>query len=674
MGKNDYQRTDEPFVNPYNFVPLSGTGSPRTDIAKVREEQLFTGCLLCELETKTPLAIPDVQAGTKDGNDHHTYPAMRMNDQPVIPGSSLRGPIRAMYETLTSSCMVTMDPDQLITTRSDLGSFQPCVLKKENGTWRLYKAERIAVVCEPEKDWYKRIDGDYQRFQIVIEGGKKTLKTSSGQKLVFADEVWIEAKGPGHKKAGREVWNGRSVSKIEKKEGTGCYLFLGEHFSKKHAESVFQIKQPQPYESDLIKAALRGLESTLEAYRSETVNRNLGKQHFGYQGYEDAMKKGVLPLWYREKEGVLYLSMAQIGRIAYHSTMKDIAAGYEPCTDRAHLCPACVAFGMVGRESIGSRIRITDALMSEGQDPHTKYETLIELGTPHPSYLPFYSTGRKGYDDQEARIRGRKFYWHNPSAATDPSVYKACNNEKTKRNSTMELIDSGVTFSFKIYYDALTQKQIDMLKWVVTLGANDSDCMYKIGHGKPIGLGSCKIRILKQMERVYAGGSYEYRERNDLVAELPEMMDKAAWDEVEKITAFHACNSIPVKYPYILSRGNEPRPINTAASHNWFSCFKDSNDVLPDIEDIAKDEKRLTAYEHVGFVVGKIYHGRVVGYNDKKTQACVRLDGGREAKVFFRDARAEFGAIDQKLKRNTEIDVVYKGKNDKGFDWWIPRQ
>ena len=611
------------FINPYNFVPLNQVGlfTERINIEEKIEEQkanndLHTGYFICELTAKTPLAIPD-SPGDPGINGHYTYSAYRLNGKHAIPGSSLRGVIRSAYETLTNSCMVTMRPKEHITRRSELGTFQPCVLKKISVTddvtgntrseWRLYRAKRIPLVASPypgSDAGYKRLNENHTNFCIKVGDNGEKYVESDNSKLYYGDEVDITSAAPGHEKNGIEVWGGGHVCNISKAVNTNHYLYLGEIIGNKHAESVFKAEEEAlPYDDRKLKLAVERLEDTLAMYRSPSINRNLesnepDKRHFGYKGYERAKKKKncCIPLWYREANNVLYLSMAAIGRIAYEASVGGVSAehnlskGHRPCRERERLCPACAVFGMVGSNNkykgMGSRIRITDAIVNEESDlkGNFTHKTLKVLGNPRSSYLKFYSTGGGSYDNEGASIRGRKYYWHNPKASKDETIYST--DEKTNLNSSFELIKPETKFTFKVYYDSLSQDQVDMLAWTLTLGGNNSQNMHKIGHGKPLGLGSVKIVITNKTEREWndeTGYNMIPDDHYDSPAE-PGLIDRRGdtFELFRKITNFDNGFTADIRYPYVVTSDDVRQTIedqrrngrelkeNILASHRWF--------------------------------------------------------------------------------------------------------
>ena len=154
----DHQATagdhaDYHFYNPYNFVrflepapaetatpgptPASGGGSMAQQFAAAGYKQSrrdpsavallgrcappthdryvgLTGRIECSLEAITPLFVSDSEGVT--GNDkHRTYRFYRRNGALAIPGSSLRGMVRGLFEAATNSCMIHLAGDVRLT-------------------------------------------------------------------------------------------------------------------------------------------------------------------------------------------------------------------------------------------------------------------------------------------------------------------------------------------------------------------------------------------------------------------------------------------------------------------------------------------------------------------------------------------------------------------------------
>ena len=607
MPKNySWDTGKPPFVNPYNFVPLNKID--RIIDGTRTEGKLHTGYLDCRLYTLTPLAIPDTAEKTDDpqAQDHYYYPFMRINGHEMIPGSSLRGVIRSIYETVTDSCMVTSRDETFSQRVSPKEVFHPGILmRNQKKSWDLFDAKRVV-------------------WDIRARTVCNSYRVNRNNEYSWGDTVFVTKKSYG---------NYDKVIDIRKHEFPGAeqgYVFIGEHFVNKNAEGVF-IKKNLMYEAGdpKLQTAIRGLEATLQVYKNPSVNRNLeSNDHSGYKGYETAKKGGAIPIWYRkDNNGNLYLSPAAIGRITYTHTMKSFAG--EPCSDRTRLCKACSLFGMIGTNDgsgYGSKVRVTDAICQNNTG--TMNATLKELGSPRTSYLPFYSVDGKGYDDDGAQIRGRKFYWHNMKAQNkdksycaeitssrqmqkattssfNPNHSRSSRNssvhsvEKTKRNATMELLKPHAEFTFRVYFDKISTQQLQELEWALTLGENtkDSKLCYKIGHGKPLGLGSVKIVIEKQIERSFSDGSYSLQFKNvpDKI-EAGTLKNSAGYQDWLTISRFDAMNGISVSYPYIVSSNDTKARKNDIASHQWFSRFKKDGCVLPTISETSEQGKLLYPY------------------------------------------------------------------------------
>lgn len=689
MAKLEYRDSNKSFVNPYNFVSLSGEVRRDTDVTSIHSGDVKSGYFECSLTAKTPLAIPDVEKRELCGADHYRYPVYSVGGNIIIPASSIRGTIRNVYETITNSCMVTTDGDEQITKRSNLGSFSPCVLIKENGNWTLYKATRVPVVTTNNK----YIEGDYNRFKVEKAGGNKESYIVSGNgKYFFGDEVYVKDNGPGHKKRGFDVWN-RTVTRLSgKKEDNSFkkgYIFIGEKIFNKHAESVFVNLVKTDYSADDVKAALTGLEITFDMYNNKSINRNLGKDHSGYPGYRRAKGKGAIPLWFKEDNGHLYLSLAAIGRMAFVSNMSRLTVEHQKCSDRTRLCPACAIFGMVGDSKAGglgygSKVRFTDCL-SEEVSVTNDFIALKELGTPKPSYLKFYSTDGRDYDGQDVTIRGRKYYWHNPIAASDDSVYKS--NEKNGRNSSIQLINPGSRFSFKVYFDGLTDEQINKLAWAISLGGNDTNYMHKIGHGKPLGLGSAKVCIDKCFVRAFDLDTAEYSlKENEIDFSAPTCNAKTL-QEVLKITDFNGINpEIQICYPYVepsAEAADYKFSDNDIASHKWFAeNNKKGGKTLPSIletsnnpfsakevrpegmgkggENFANHTENKKNHDkmplNAEFTKGKEYIAEVTNINQRGTYAYIRLKDDRGNKIY---KGCSFKIKDPSVSVNTNVTVAF---------------
>lgn len=508
----------------------------------------------------------------KEENGHPTYLFMQMNNKYTIPGSSLRGPVRTMYETLTDSCMSTLPDNYLLTERVQTWKpFAPALLIKENGEWQLYRAERKKI-----------------REKATNNSAGERIINKSGKIYHYGDAVYaINQSGGNFNISVDDI-----ISSPDKNhpEPIG-FFFIGEAIRNKKYESAFiKSNQLTSVTPDQIRHAIDGLRITLQIYRDVAVNKQLNehpdktdpthkKIHYGYQAFERACSNGAVPVWYRIESGFLYLSMAAIGRRAFFNSVNDLAgAACKPCADREKACSACSLFGMAKNESLSGRVRFSDAEMVKG----IKIDSVLlkELGSPRPGYLPFYSLNGNSYDEQGASIAGRKIYWHNPEAEKSDVPYKDTSNKgETDRNATMDLIKDA-EFTFDVYFDQITSDELEELEWTLVLGENreDSNYCYKIGHGKPLGLGSVKITIDRVYTRSFSPDS-AYVVQTEAVTQksfdnYPRQFSQEAVNQIKCATDFYYIED-KICYPYVEPTGRvmdawkrtKPEDENAFASH-----------------------------------------------------------------------------------------------------------
>ena len=505
------------------------------------------------------------------------------------------------------------------------------------------------------------------------------------------------------------------IEKIRKEHDAGLqegYICIGEPFNKrKHFESVFVKKEELEIPvtesgKSMLEKPVKDLNEIIRLYNDDTLNANAkGKKFYKNRNYKAIKEETFYPIWYQlMKDGEtvknVHLSVANIGRAAYTKDMRDMLSDHKACENRSCVCPACSLFGMIGKESTGSRVRFSDAVMEQelAKSPRV---ILKELSSPKPSYLPFYLRAKDGvdnadisYDNDAYMLRGRKFYWHN----TAKEAYLEPNGERTERNASVELVSEKQKFSFSVYYDHLSETELQNLIWVLTLGENDQSgkqC-HKIGHGKPIGLGSVKMIVRSVDERAFENGEYRVEHKDNPNAKATVKVCDDVLKQIQEITRLDACN-YSVDYPGVVDKAGVKYydGTNEHASHQWFtnnfSLGKPPKQALPEIgaqnnEKLAlewmleeqgggglrasgkKPEKQIGK----SFVFEKdmTYTGQVSGYNEQKTLAFIRLDNGGKTALHCKDINAPIGQIDRILKQGQKVVLSYLGKEKGKFDKW----
>lgn len=532
---SNWQKTNQKFMVPYNFVPL-GNSCKRSKIKEDKEG--VTGYVECTITPKTDLFIPNTSTdnafGTytealEENKRHKSYEFFSYEDisdkkkniseepeKPVIPGSEIRGMIRSAFEALTDSCFVMDYNKSLFTREPNPKQAGVLIFDKTSEKWNLYQAERKKI------NVYGTRTHRTTTHSEAISSGQKKLKVkndSSHVEYATGDVVKYRTNG----KSGFII-DGKASSINEKNSGV---LLVGERTSAKGFESIFSPSNNSPISSNNninFEEPVKKLKEVLELYRDKTVNLNLDKtdeeeKHYGYKGYELDKTKPV-PVYYRKVAGKYYLAPACISKNAYYNILEEIvknhtgtnAENFLPCKNKDKLCPACNLFGIVkeGGEGVTSKIRITDATFSGSTPPEYGQVTPIKiLAGPKFRCMEFYTQLKDNdsnywnfdYDDQDIsimdsiRLNGRKMYWHHKSA------YKS--DDREGQNITIRPLkpDQGNKFQFKVYFDNIRQEDLKRLLVVLSIGDNESRHCHKIGMGKPLGLGSVKIKIEKVLFR-----------------------------------------------------------------------------------------------------------------------------------------------------------------------------
>src|SRR5690554_48683 len=136
------------FINPYTFVTLGNKCDKNIDLSIKNEEEKLTGYIECELKNLTEMFIPDTDPKKikvdKYEKEHKIYSFFKKDGKPVIPGSTIRGVIRSVYETITNSCLSTTSDESFLYKRYTDPS-NPGFIVKELNTYTLYDVDGSVI-------------------------------------------------------------------------------------------------------------------------------------------------------------------------------------------------------------------------------------------------------------------------------------------------------------------------------------------------------------------------------------------------------------------------------------------------------------------------------------------------------------------------------------------------
>lgn len=564
------------FINPYNFIPL---GSKRAEQGET--SGTFTGVIEYSVLTKTPLFIPNTSCDerfVKGVKDHKSYDFFSYRDlsgdngepkcdRPVIPGSEMRGMIRSIYEVMTNSCMSALDEDVILSKRIAEVYKAGLIHRESSGRYSLMEAEdciwrtKGENSAKDEENWRP----EYYNRKCYIqkdfpEGTRVTFvrqKRERGKTLALKVRRFEEGK-----RGGLEGY-------IIKGEPGPEQMPRGNMPSpQKHCCHIFQLKQsskPMP-----LKDELENLKSLLKMYE-----KNKEGDHEGYKEYKDELERFLagkgevyFPVYYSNETGFLWLSPASITREIYSNKLKDLAGTYKSCSEKAKLCPACSLFGTLGKEfAVSSRLRFEDLKCEE----HDSYEkcfepptTLYPLSSPRLGNIEFYVKRPSGavfwtydyYIDAKGALRrykpelnGRKFYWHQIGKKLPAHV------EKSGQNITVRPLKKNIAFTGKLYFQKITEKELNRLIWILNggeeTGLSEKRYGYRLGAAKPLGLGSIAVAVDRVCLRkaVMQDGKLDICEEKYEPENTGELFAKDQIEQFRRCMAFDAVRAMEVQYP-----------------------------------------------------------------------------------------------------------------------------
>lgn len=459
QNNGDYGFDSNTNIYPYNFVTL-GTECDRAS----RNIGKLTGYINISVTPKTDIIVPFEKVNEKK------YNFFEYNDNYVIPGSQMRGVVRNLYEVLTNSCLSQMEKEYNVSFRypvKDATKWKPCIVKYTGKEWMILQTSKVLKLINKSLLNSKGIKEQLTKERYYCKELNKHFTFNENKNFINVDNKYILRFG--------EKKNTKEVAAIKLFEITNL------PFTNDENDDVLKIvknlkKNCQRYVENLNELNTNATADKVDNLYNDIINAIDNEQPF--VAYYNEAKK--------------YLSPSNVGREMLKDTLDKMYVGYENCTDQYQLCSACALFGTASDdESVKSRIRFTDLYLDKNGIKKRTMD-LVSLGS-HLSNYRFYAN--KEWEENDVRIRGRKFYWHHPVN------YKASNIDNANINCSYDTLcfDTNNTKKFegKIYFESLTEKELKDLVFSIELGGNNH--MLKLGHGKPFGYGS----ILCKCENIY---------------------------------------------------------------------------------------------------------------------------------------------------------------------------
>lgn len=537
---------------PYNFVPL-----PEKIISVVRDAQELpdhdnydrerrSGYFDVTLTTRSPFYIrgpvsaKDFPRQERDQQIKNKPEFFHTSDEGtlVIPGSSLRGMLRALLEIVSYGKMQWVSEKQLFFRTVD-----------KTAIGRYYRArmgDRVEtgfLIRRGDTYYIQVCSMARARRSIIgnsIYSGSHQVPHWQGQPQQYAP-VWVRLR------ANTGVVNKPNIVEelsYQRRDGMveGRLVITGD-VPGKRKEFVFLLPvddaEEIPVSDDIINRFHD--DDQLTQWQEEAFPTNQPTPHYrernGMLGMAPAAPGGPI-FFLREKGKLTFIGRARMFRLPYTHSPFDLV---NPALRSArHIDYAEALFGFAltheqlaelgtdvpkqgdKRRAYAGRVIVTDGVLRSDSaniwlagDFDSKIVPRI-LATPKPTAFQHYLT-QQHPDDQgkldhydsvppysdKPTIRGHKLYWHQ-GLGTDQGLtleqIRAAIEEPAKadqadtQHTSFKPLKPGVQFSFRVYFENLSDRELGALCWTLhPHGEQGRRYCHHLGMGKPLGMGAVEL-------------------------------------------------------------------------------------------------------------------------------------------------------------------------------------
>ena len=523
MARNEHHNptvSSRRAVAPYNFVSLPAETLPAPELPDHDNYDLNSGYFDCVLETSSPTYIRGMQKidlfrqleGKKPAEitvaeKIERAPFFKARNTAQIPGSSLRGLFRTLVEVISWSRPLAVSSDPLVYRSVDTTSngikyrnrlmeaidertFRPRIkagyMRRRGGEWYIQPA------LEPKDVFvsYARI-----RHELLDEVASDLEVVKANWEHVH--RIYVKVDAPTYQPVRKflSIWYARvtEASATPKKGFLEAVVAKSDDMQSKKSEAIIFPADPSKASTkDWIPVS----DELVYQYReniSQKLRDFLGKQAVLQDGY---------PVFYLMEDGALAaFGHCQMLRLPYHHAPRDLVPQEVQGLQQPDLAEA--VFGYAGKDypvgdSRAGRVSFSDAKCLPDQE--NIFLPIIRpqvLSGPKPTSFQLYLTQQDPDNkdnlqdyDSDASIRGTKFYWH--KGARTAGQIETTDPRHESQYTRIQPVRAGVKFKFRIHFHNLTDLELGLLGWALTIAQNESTRL-KLGMGKPLGMGAVLV-------------------------------------------------------------------------------------------------------------------------------------------------------------------------------------
>lgn len=503
---------------PYNFVPLSRTVYFPPWADKVSHDVPFKdglcGSLRLRITAHTPLLVGGKQTKPTDHDPGTVEAFLGPDKQPAIPGSTLKGMIRAVLEIASFGKMASVD-DRTLSLRDLTGAMKEDYAHRVRNAqpgWLSYdeaKGWRIQC-CKMARVLQSDITKDVDNFQRDPKSKRGNFKgRSAPDKYGFISRS-LRVSAIISKKVidGREIVMATDIIDINSgnkgRHVDGVLVFTGQPSPQKSKEFFFYQNS-----DDLLSVD----DATMAKFLS--IHNNLPEwEHWG-----EALRSGeAVPVFYNIDNGMVSsFGLAQMYKLAYEKSIHDMIGQCSAQHLAETLDLAETIFGRVGKaegDALRGRVSVSLARLTGRAGPIRPDLKPSVMSSPKPGFVPSYvrqidlvANGRQlrpgaqyqSYMDETTSLRGWKRYPVHPQDQVKqrvgnwpaPPTASGTNSQVVLKPIVLE---KDAYFTADLRFHNLRPMELGALLWVLTWGGQ-GDLRHSLGMGKPFGFGQISIAV-----------------------------------------------------------------------------------------------------------------------------------------------------------------------------------
>jgi hypothetical protein len=581
-GKATPDILGHPFHNPYTFIPFPdeppSRKRPTPLTADEAEQDRYTGIIDIEVTTLSPLKSCAPTPVAEQPKGHNFYQALRIGDDVIVPATGIKGAIRSLLTILTGGTLSYIDDEAYLCQARDL-RLGPRVRDADTNVPRnVFLAEIIKPTSGKTPTQVRLGDTVLVRADEIESVGNLKLQRPDAEHRSGAP-LWIgiaddrdgqlaHVERVSTTRSNQTSWrvklSGRPVDRAgqHKKEGA----FLGSDKIIDLPQSIWREFEARHMHADN-QGELHGEELVwLEPKDPDCKTLNNSEQvksiqlaRWGREGSRliDRVPQHVYPDW-MQSDGPVDEVTGLFQRLLWRERRDSKSDGL--------VDEVTGLFGQIDSASnkaptFAARIR-PENLVFDGSKTCNRIlagTVLPPLGMPHPGCLAFYREGSAENVSADSYLRGYKVYRTTNESGQNAPWHHAIRNNK---NQTCDLLDKDAVGTLRIAFRSLAPRELALLHLVCSVP-------WRLGGGKPLGLGRCKVEVLQLRNEL--GQVIEFADWRQLID--PEILAKRLpmWTASQEPVA-------KLRYPRAERNGS-------LGGHIWFSRFATPDKTCPDGSD-----------------------------------------------------------------------------------------